>query len=109
MHMFSPWWQLSDRKATEKEKDKSRSDLATSISKVGEAIRTQATESVMRNINVLEKQLLDVELKLLEMPEDSPGHELHSKCKNSLTKDIDKARKRMKPPPTPGSTQSSQN
>jgi len=55
MHMFSLWWQLSDRKATEKEKDKSRSDLAASISKVGEAIRSQATESVMRNINVLEK------------------------------------------------------
>ena len=94
----------ADRKATEKEKDKSRSDLAASISKVGEAIRTQATESVVRNINILEKQLLDVELKLLEMPEGSPGHEIYSKRKNSLTEDIDAARKRMKPPPTPGST-----
>jgi len=70
------------------------------------AIRTQATESVVRNINVLEKQLLDVELKLLEMQEDSPGHQLYSKRKKSLTEDIDAARKRMKPPPTPGSTQS---
>ena len=94
----------ADKKATEKEKDKSRSDLAASISKVGEAIRTQATESVVRNVNALEKQLLDVELKLLEMTEGSPGHELYSKRKKTLCEDIAAARKRMKPPPTPGST-----
>jgi len=48
----------ADEKGIEKEKDKSRSDLAESISKVREAIRTQATESVVRNINVPKNNFL---------------------------------------------------
>ena len=94
----------TDRKGRENEKAKARTDLAASIATVGEAIKTQATESVARNINSLEKQLLDVDLKLLELQPDSPAYQLYDKRKSSLTADIVAARKRMKPTPTPEST-----
>ena len=97
-HVFS--LVAADRKAKEREKDKSRSELAASIKVVGEAIQSQANQSVLRHIDVLERQLFDVDLKLVELEPEGRAHELCSKCKAKLEKDIQEARKRVKPAPT---------